>query len=375
MRYFRRLLAESKAYLIYARNIVSPRASLKSFEAGSHDIAFQEIDEGWESALVDRIANAYRRTRDAASTVPPIYRPQGAWTGFTSNFKAYIDAIDSGDMKTLARQLRNFFRNDGSKGFYTNFAALHSKNRGLIVSFLNRWLHDLDYVRQTTGATLDEFYNTLKIGNPWGYYMNDNLILWSAPKHYYVKKKIGALMETLSDPIVVEIGGGFGGLACYIMRDHRRVTYLDFDLPETMIIVSYYLGMAFPDRKILLYGEGDTSAVGGDCFRKYDIILLPNFLLPRLADDCADLTINISSLSEMDRHTVNEYVSQICSFTKGYFYHLNSNERMVNNKHIEVPASEFPVQMSKFKKIYWRPFPSKISGGRYVEVLYKNDRA
>jgi hypothetical protein len=66
-------------------------------------------------------------------------------------------------------------------------------------------------------------------------------------------------MASRQEKIVVELGGGFGGLAYYLIRDNPQVTYLDFDLPEATALASYYLMRSLPSLSIQLYGEVDLG--------------------------------------------------------------------------------------------------------------------
>jgi len=65
---------------------------------------------------------------------------------------------------------------------------------------------------------------------------------------------------------------------------------VDFDLPDNLIIASYYLSLAFPDRRILLYYSPDL-VLDEELLRNYDAIMMPNFMLPKLPDRAVDLLI------------------------------------------------------------------------------------
>ena len=75
--------------------------------------------------------------------------------------------------------------------------------------------------------------------------------------------------------MVVEIGGGFGGLAYHLLRCRPDVTYIGLDLPEYLLIQSYYLSCTFPDKRILVY-QADGPAIDAATLDGYDVLLLPN---------------------------------------------------------------------------------------------------
>ena len=102
---------------------------------------------------------------------------------------------------------------------------------------------------------------------------------------------------------------------------------------------------------------------------------MPNFQIPRLASGSVDLFINTGSLSEMDYHTVEEYISQIVRTCKLYFFHENSDRAiLIGGGHIEVPSSKFPIPDDTFKRIYKCNPLWGSGGGRYREHLYQRSK-
>ena len=58
---------------------------------------------------------------------------------------------------------------------------------------------------------------------------------------------------------ILELGGGFGSMAYYLMQESNNATYFDFDLPENFALTAFYLLSSFPNKKIALYGEVDLE--------------------------------------------------------------------------------------------------------------------
>ena len=54
---------------------------------------------------------------------------------------------------------------------------------------------------------------------------------------------------------ILEIGGGYGKLAYYLLKNISNYTYIDLDIPETLTLASYFLSKSFPNKKNLFYGE------------------------------------------------------------------------------------------------------------------------
>ena len=110
----------------------------------------------------------------------------------------------------------------------------------------------------------------------------------SEDQHYCAHRMID-LIGSFDTPVVAEIGGGFGGMAYYLIRDLPSVTYLNFDMPETIALASYYLLNAFPQAKAILYGEAELNA---ETLRSSQIILMPSFAIPQLPPSRVDIAFN-----------------------------------------------------------------------------------
>ena len=98
------------------------------------------------------------------------------------------------------------------------------------------------------------------------------------------------------------------------------------DLPETLIMTSYFIKYNFPDAKIALL---DTIEDKLDDFDKltneYDFIIIPPSILKFINDESIDLVINSVSMGFMQEEYLNFYLKQIDRTLKtgGYFYSLN----------------------------------------------------
>ena len=158
------------------------------------------------------------------------------------------------------------------------------------------------------------------------------------------------LSDTPGMLVAAEIGGGFGGFAYFLLSAMERCHYINFDLPEILLMEQYYLMSAFPKKKFLLYGEDQVEF--RCALESYDVILMPNFELPKLPDASVDFFINTGSLSEMEYDTIEGYIRQIARTCRLYFFHDNSDQAVLNGRHVEVPASHFPIPEETFRKIY-----------------------
>ena len=176
--------------------------------------------------------------------------------------------------------------------------------------------------KQPGGGELADL-KTPEIGNPFGTVVNGVFVRTGCEDQHYCAQKIIDLAGSRRTPVVAEIGGGFGGMAYYLIRDHPGVTYADFDLPETIALASYYLLTAFPDLKATLYGEAELSAQTLESSR---IILMPSFEITKMPASSVDLTFNARLLFDLSPKSLHDYLTEIARTTRGYVLHLNRKE-------------------------------------------------
>lgn len=113
-----------------------------------------------------------------------------------------------------------------------------------------------------------------------------------------------------------------------------------FDLPEALLIQSYYLRCAFPELRMLTY-ERQMPALSDELLEQLDVVLLPNFMLPETAAGVADLVVNVRSLSEMPAATIEEYLRHIDRIGRLFFFHENLCKERPRGR-FGVPTTAYP---------------------------------
>ena len=281
-----------------------------------------------ETALVSGLIERFRISKEKQSNVPPPYIPGAYWKDLLDvQWVSCYEAIDRADVPFMAQFLRNFFRNEGLSGFWGHSDMFQIFSR-------ERSVKRADLMRQQFEAWREFFPNTdvkeleaPRIGNPWGYMIEGTLVYEPACEYHYQADYFAKLLSDIPNPVVVEIGGGFGGLAYQLIKKIPGMRYFGFDLPENLLLQNYYLSCAFPS---------------------HNVTLLPNFELPDF-DIKADLIINIRSLSEMLREAIVEYHKQIDRIGRLFFFHENLSGKRADLFH-GIPGSEFPP-LTKFNKV------------------------
>jgi len=286
----------------------------------------------------------------------------------------HYSAFEDESLERLIGLLGNFWRNELGVLVkqYASYAQL-VVDPGLRESYAAAMAHDLMIWTHLHGADLHELAIT-EFGNPWGYLWQGTLIGSKAFRYHDLKTRIEGLTLDTDNPVVAEIGAGYGGLAYFLMRGQESRKYIDFDLPETLAVAAYHLKKALPHRRVYLHAGGvpDWSSI----LARHDVLLMPNWSIENLPSDSVDVCLNTFSLSEMSRPVVRNYLERIACACRNYFFHNNMDRSgVVNQGHERLPASDYPFPEGAFKLLSKRYdlFQRKHAGrdGDYREFLYQ----
>lgn len=299
------------------------RYDLQSVTDGFAD----RLDDGIsDSALLERICSAYCKAAFHQESAPPIYDATQWWAGMRHRaLQPVMAALRTRQVSALGKMYRNFFRDPCSTGllgvpYGMSQAYFGGKIRDVHRQFyLGDALHRLDYWKLKTNDQyrLSDLTGPA-IGNPFGVVFAGTLVREGAAYQHYCAHRIAALLGPQMFT-VAEIGGGFGGMAYYLLRDHPGIAYVDFDVPESIALASYYLISAFPELRFLLYGEDEINE---ETMAQFDVVLLPLFELPAVPEKCVDLTFSSHSLSDISSEASVEYVDDIGRMSRSYLHYI-----------------------------------------------------
>lgn len=144
------------------------------------------------------------------------------------------------------------------------------------------------------------------------------------------------------NPLILEIGAGFGGLAYHLKGLVPRGRFVLVDLPESLLFSAIYLMTLFPDQRNVLVTSPETIArdLGEPGFT-----FVPNHFCHRLPDSGmrVDLAINTLSMSEMLEGQVRAYCALIreCLAPGGVFFEQNQDNRHLGLLNAELVIGEF----------------------------------
>jgi putative sugar O-methyltransferase len=325
---------------------------------------------GHYPAIIERLIDAWTAAKSHQETLEGPYKIGIYWQGILdSEFDDLMDLVRSRDVDGLRRFLENIHRercSDGLGGAYFDYVRLQ-RSRFYKYQFVNTWLKYYDAYKNMLGHEPVLDYSL--VGNPVGLNQDGRIIPIEGIRHHYYATEILSLLKDVDAPVVCEIGGGMGGLASTVLsKAEGEVTYVIVDIPEVLLLASFMIMAASPEKTVLLYGEGPFSS---QALSEYDVILMPNFMLPELGDGSVDLFFNSNSLTEMDRGTAEEYLRQIERAGRRYFLHVNHNVRLrwgsVAEEVGNMVGDEIVPSAHLFERVYKRP---RVFGRLEDEVFY-----
>jgi putative sugar O-methyltransferase len=265
-------------------------------------------------------------------SAPEAFQPHPWWRAIQrTSLQPVIRALATRDLDSLGRMYRNFFRDRCSSGLTglplarIDLDAPVSHTTKLL--YLIDALHRLDlWKARTAGRFALRDLTPPDVGNPFGVVVDGVFVRSSSEDQHYCAHRIIQLLDSAEHSIVAEIGGGFGGMAGYLLRDCPGVTYVNFDLPETIALASYYLLSAFPEAKATLYGEAELNWA---TLRSSQILLMPGFALPEMPASSVRVAFNARILSDLSPVALHTYLAEIARTTYGYLLHLNRTQGSV----------------------------------------------
>jgi hypothetical protein len=285
---------------------------------------------GDDTELLGRICIAYIKALDRQERAPAIYKATEWWEQVRCGSLARVrHALVNRDIGSLQTMYQNFYRDSCSTGLLgVPYGMSKSYFGGPIKDihrhfYLSHVLYRLDYWSAQTGNRFAP--GDLAgpgFGNPFGIQLGDTFIPVGAEYAHYCAHRINLLLGSKQSTIA-EIGGGFGNMAYYLLRDHPGLTYLNFDTPESLALSSYYLMKAFPQLNFFLYGEQELTR---ETIDKSDVILMPLFELGTLPAESVSVCFSSHAMSDLSPEAMDTYMGNIDRFTRNSILYIGNRK-------------------------------------------------
>jgi hypothetical protein len=289
-------------------------------------------------ALCQRLIDAYASAQlDAPST-------SGMWAHgvFQRRQRELISPLRRGDATALAESLASMFQSEFVLGMAPGSLGVARSRLTRRLAHLNV-LNKLVALAESQGAvrgenpeqgavgvafadgadafiantetTLGISLDFPDIGAAYGILLADRLISWDTPDQVYAAARLSEAMRTyLADrepPLhVVEIGGGYGAMAHWLLR-MSDLRYTIVDLPLINVLQGYFLGQALGPSEISLHSEAPAR-----------VAIAPTHALASI-EVPFDVLANKDSMPEIPESALLDYLSWARAACDGIFYSYN----------------------------------------------------
>jgi O-methyltransferase domain len=374
-----------------AKNMLAARAEMHAFSAQSDKkfagdpryqlqhvttgFACRQVSDVDDTALLDRICAAYNATVEHPESSHPSYRATGWWQQIRDRSLGPVrQALRMRDIAALRAMYSNFFRDPCCTGLTAVPYGMIDVYFGGRMTDLHRSiyladaLYRLDYWKGETGGRFSLSDLAIpSIGNPFGVCLEGTLLSARAEFQHSCAVRLAGLLEAESST-VAEIGGGFGGMAYYLLRDRPETKYFDFDVPESIALATYFLMKSFPHKSFLLFGEGPLTE---EAIADADVVLMPLFEMKRLQDAGTDVTFSSHAMTDIEVKELASYLETIHRITRNRFLFLGTSS--LPNLRGLIGGNYDLFRLEERRYLHWHRH--RRSGVDDVECLYSFDQA
>ena len=308
-----------------------------------------------DSELIKKLFNFYKKMKQDQEHVNKLYVPSTLWQNHIKRDFSYLNnSIKNNSLENFKFFLQNFGNWNTDLGIFDHFSKTLSKNfilkKYLSVELFENQINLWNYFNQNKHTF--ETLNMPRFGNLNGAEFRNNFIVYGAPLNHIYSEIIKKYFKDDKKNRIVELGAGFGKLPYYYLRNLKNFSFIDFDIPEILLLASYYLIKSFPDKKYLLYNE---SIFTNNDIEEYELIFLPNWEIEKINPNTIDITVNKNSLGEIEPDAAKNYINKIHKFTDIFFsvnHEFMRNE--FNNNKFSLINKEYNNE-NKFKELIRYP--------------------
>jgi putative sugar O-methyltransferase len=276
------------------------------------------------------------------------------WTNLLA--KGRQDFGGKGDFIHETELWSNFRNNVISKGMDNSNLPVEAREKALA-----KWNRMYDAIIAQIPKKYHPHVEESPIGNPTTIERDGRKVSGSTIEYAFMLSHIAPFLE--KSRVVVEIGGGYGGLARAIKKTYRSLKYVLLDLPEANAIQTYYLKKCFPDGEHLYASDVYEKTRVNPEEQNFDFLVLPGPFIEKLPADSVDLFINTRSMMEMNLETVSFYFEHMHRQLRpgGAFYCINRYEKKTRLK-------DYPFDENWYLS-YSSPWPSTIDQNPHHELV------
>jgi hypothetical protein len=178
-----------------------------------------------DNIIFERIIESYNKAKNIQSKSASKYQVSNEWLPIYQNHMGEIIlALSSNSIDKVKLIYNNFFREPCSVGlhglpvdmFKHYFSGeINDEDKEL---FLNDFMHRYKLWNKTIGRSFKtDSLISPNIGNPYGYFIENTFIKAGSDYLHFYATIISRLVRGNDRKVVIELGGGYGGMAYYLI--------------------------------------------------------------------------------------------------------------------------------------------------------------
>jgi hypothetical protein len=373
----RRLECIDRPAWLYRANGAVPFVRLHFREARQVTVA--------DEAICSRLIAAFREAQvDEPKTT-------GIWSQdvFQQRQRPLTDALQKGDPSVLAERLAEMFRADFVLGMAIGSLGIAPRSRPaerLIclpilskLAALGEWQGTVRVENPEQGEAGAAFTDGLEalvtnvesalgtsldfpdVGAAYGIEIGSRLISFDSADQVYAAARIReaarAYLPANDRPLrIVEIGGGYGGMAYWVLQMLQPAEYALVDLPIVNVLQGYFLAQALGESVVSFYGEPARR-----------VRVLPTHAIGEIALPF-DVLANKDSMPEIPRDAAVEYLAWARDGCDGLFYSYNQEAAALTDGVRQNVVADIVAAVGGFSRLR-----RELSWARpgYVEEIYE----
>lgn len=324
---------------------------------------------------------------------PAIYQPSNFWINLN---RIHLDQLMNSDINDFKRSVNMRYFNWGVlaiirhqlpvvlsqiiKGNFkpilkSKFIYSDSKSKRQVKRFnwISAFIYKVfvssfaDHISQNDYLHLLDYLEEPLVGNPFVVDYKNRLISQDICNSIHEFYSMINFIKPSDKMNIAELGSGYGRLGYIFLKVLPKSSYTFIDIPPALYIAQYYMSKIFPKEKMFKFRPFSSFKEVKREFEESRIKFLMPHQIELLPKKQFDVFITISSLHEMRRDQISNYIKYIDRLTKDYFYTKQwKRARTIDNQNIK--EQEYPIP--KKWKVVLKNSPHPIQR-MFFDCLYK----
>jgi putative sugar O-methyltransferase len=295
--------------------------------------------------LSKKIFESYKKMKNEQKKTGDLYNPSSLWQKhLDKDYEIINSSIKNNDLEKFLFFLQNFGNWKSYLGIESHDIIQKYNSNILLKSFLEESIFggQLNIWRYFNNNKNDfSELNMPRYGNQIGATIDGNFIVIGSFFNHIYSSILNEYSNINKKTVIAELGGGYGKFAYYFLKKNKNYSFINFDIPEVLVLSMYYLIKSFPNKQYFLFGD---KIFENSLIDKYDLIFLPCWEIEKVNENYIDIFINKNSLGEMNPEATKNYIKYICKICKIFF---SSNHETFRNKfesqQFSLVNKEYPI--------------------------------